>query len=279
MSTTKAASEEMNQHFHNQAAIYEKLTGGVTRRIAEGCLQYLPKFTSQSRFLDSASGPGIVTRLILETAQAQGVEPPPHVTAIDFAPRMIDQFKSQEKALGWTTVDSKVLNAENLDGLDDETFDAIVMNLGLFALPNAEKGAKEMWRVLKPRGVAVVTTWKRPTNVELLERTIEAIRPQDVDRVFPVSRDWLKAEKVRNTMVEGGFKSVKVEERMTTWKSGTLGDLLDVMVGSFWQRIWADWSDEDKNMLRPEMMKQLTEDQRTKVELDMTAWVCVAVKE
>jgi ubiquinone/menaquinone biosynthesis C-methylase UbiE len=279
MSTTKEGSEEMNQHFHSQAAIYEKLTGGVTRRIAEGCLQFLPKITSQSRFLDSASGPGIVTRLILDTAKEQGVNPPPHITAIDFAPGMIEQFKAQEKALGWTTVDSKVLNAENLEGLDDGSFDAIVMNFAVFAMPNADKAAKEMWRVLKVGGVAVVTTWKRPTTVELLERTIGAIRPQDVSRVFPVSRDWLKSEKIRDTMVEGGFKNIKFEEQTAVWNSGTLEGLQDAMLGPFWAKIWADWSEEDKNRLKPEMLKQLTDEQRAKAELEMTALICVAVKE
>jgi ubiquinone/menaquinone biosynthesis C-methylase UbiE len=279
MSTTKEASEEMNQHFHNQAAIYEKLTGGVTRRIAEGCLPFLPKITSQSRFLDSACGPGIVTRLILNTAKEQGVNPPPHITAIDFAPGMIEQFKAQEQALGWTTVDSKVLNAEKLEGLDDESFDAIVMNFAIFALPNADNAAKEMWRVLKPGAVAVVTTWKRPTTVELLERTIGAIRPQDVNRVFPVSRDWLKPEKIRDTMAEGGFKDIKIEEQTAVWNSGTLEDLLDALLGPFWAKIWADWSEEDKNRLKPEMLKQLTDEQRAKAELEMTALICAAVKE
>jgi ubiquinone/menaquinone biosynthesis C-methylase UbiE len=272
---------EMNSHFESQAALYEKMAGGATRRIAEKCLQYLPPLTSATRILDNASGPGIVTRLLLDTAAEQGVHPPPLITAVDLAPSMIAQLDAQRQACSWTTVSSHVRDSAHLDGLlADEAFEAVVMNFALFALPDAVCGAREMWRVLKPGGgVAVVTTWKRSMPVELLERTIKAIRPQDEAKVFPISREWLKAEKVRDTMLDGGFANVTVTEERTVWINDSRDELVDALTGPFWQRIWAEWNEEEKARLRPEMMKLLDTPEGERVELEMVAWICVAVKQ
>ena len=69
--------------------------------------------------------------------------------------------KSAEK--GWKNVSTDVLDVRDLKILEDNTFTHVIANFG-FA-PNVEdlsgpgKAAKEMYRVLKPGGVTVVTTW------------------------------------------------------------------------------------------------------------------------
>jgi len=281
MSTSSETTADFKSQFDKNAAQYEELTGGSTRRIAEACIQWLPPPSSSLRILDSACGPGIVTRLILDWAREQGVFPPPHITAIDFAPGMISQLEAQKSALEWNTVESRVLDAQSLEGMTDDSFDAIIMNFGIFALPNAEAGAREMLRVLKPGGTTIVTTWKSAGSVDLLVRAVHAIRPGDEDRVFPVSKDWFTAEKVKNTMTSGGFKETKVHvhEVRTVWQNSSIQNLVDALSGPFWDRIWKGWTEEEKGRWRGEVEKQMTEEERSKCGLDMVAWVCVAVKD
>jgi ubiquinone/menaquinone biosynthesis C-methylase UbiE len=280
MSTPPKETYDFKSHFDKNAALYEKLTGGSTRRIAEACIQWLPPLSSTLRILDSACGPGIVTKLILDWANEHGVVPPPHITAIDFAPGMISQLETHKSMLEWNTVDARVLDAQCLEGIVDENFDAIVMNFGIFTLPDAELGAREMLRVLKSGGTAIVTTWKSSGPIDLLERVVRAIRPEDVNRVYPVSKDWFTVEKVKNTMISGGFKEAKLHLHVvrTMWQNSSLEELVDAMSGPFWQRIWDGWTEEEKGRWRGEVKKQMTEKEWSKCGLDMAAWVCVAVK-
>ena len=280
MSTPPRTTVDIKIHFDKNAAQYEKLTGGATRRIAEACVQWLPPLSSSLRILDSACGPGIVTRLILDRASEHGVVPPPNITAIDFAPGMISQLETHKSVLEWNTVEPRVLDAQRLEGIANDNFDAIVMNFGIFTLPDAELGAREMLRVLKSGGTAIVTTWKSSGLFDLLVRVVRAIRPEDEGRVFPVSKDWFTAEKVTNTMISGGFQEAKIHLHVvrTTWQNSSIEELVDAVSGPFWQRIWEDWTEEEKGRWRGEVEKQMTEKERSECSLDIVAWVCVAVK-
>ena len=276
----KKLTVDFMTQFDKYAANYEKFTGGSTRRIAEACIQWLPPLSSSLRILDSACGPGIVTSLILDRASEHGVIPPPHITAIDFAPGMISQLETYKSVLGWNTVESRVLDAQRLEGMANDNFDAIVMNFGIFMLPDAELGAKEMQRVLKPGGMAIVTTWKSSGLIDLLIRVVRAIRPEDEGRVIPMSKDWFTAEKVTNTMISGGFEETKVHLDVvhTTWQNSSIEELVDAVSGPFWQRIWEGWTEEEKGRWRSEIEKQMTEKERNECSLDLVAWVCVATK-
>jgi ubiquinone/menaquinone biosynthesis C-methylase UbiE len=264
-----------------RATDYENITGGCTRRIAEVGLSKLPKLTSSTKILDSAAGPGIVTSLILDKAREQGLDPLPSILATDFSDGMIEQLNENKAAGGWDTVEAKVLDSQNLEGVDDNSFDVVFMNFALFALPDAAKGASEMLRVLKPGGVAIVTTWRQAGSVELLEKAVMAIRPQDKNRVFPISRDWLKQEKLHDTMVKGGFKPDKVEISRVPglWKNETVDDIVEAFGGCFWDPIRHDWSEEDKGRWNGEILNALTDEQKASVSLEMHAWMCYAVKD
>jgi len=279
-STNQMPPAEMQSHFNRNASLYEKLTGGTTRRVAEGFLHHLPPLTSSTRILDSACGPGVVTQLILEKAKEQGVDPGPYVLGIDNSQGMIDQFEGKKQTLGWTTAESKTMSAETLTGLEDGSFDAVIMNFGIFALPDAVKGAEEMRRVLKPGGVAIISTWKKSVPVDILEGVVGAIRPAEKDTVFPVSKDWLKAEKLTQVMTGGGFEDVHVEQFDSYWKNDSPEEFLEGLTGPFWQRIWSHWSEEEKERIKPEILKRLLAEQNDGgSSVDMIAWICVARRE
>lgn len=78
---------------------------------------------------------------------------------------MLDILKSKILDNGWTDVETEVLDMKSLSTIADHTFTHVIAN---FCLPQpnpdepngAEKTVKEIWRVTKPGGVAVTTTWK-----------------------------------------------------------------------------------------------------------------------
>lgn len=76
---------------------------------------------------------------------------------------MIDYYKSRIAENKWDNIETDVLDVRDLKTLGDGTFSHVITNFG-FA-PDVEdltgpgKAAKEMWRVLKVGGVAVVSIW------------------------------------------------------------------------------------------------------------------------
>ncbi|KAI1097488.1 hypothetical protein F4804DRAFT_339151 [Jackrogersella minutella] len=116
----------------------------------------MSSYSSSSHILDSASGPGIVTKILLSPSIAHvpvpglPISPPP-----------------------------RVQDSEGLSRFKYAEFDAAVMNLGIFALKDPVAGASEMYRVIKPGGHVAATTWKVRQPVEVLQGAVDAIRPKN----------------------------------------------------------------------------------------------------
>ena len=100
------------------------------------------------RVLDVGSGTGILIPFLLEAVGSTG-----HVTAIDFAEKMVEACKAKYANL--PNVNIAVQQVENLD-FPPETFDAVTC-FGLFPhLENKEKALSQMNRVLKPGGKLII---------------------------------------------------------------------------------------------------------------------------
>lgn len=113
--------------------------------------------TPESNILDNACGTGLVSE-IMKTHY-----PSVPITGVDLAPGMIDVYNSKAQKQAWKNVQSKIQDVRHLDLCQNEEFSHVLTNFG-FA-PNTNdlegpgKSAKEMFRVLKRGGVAVVTIW------------------------------------------------------------------------------------------------------------------------
>lgn len=130
----------------------------ATHNIATHILDTLtPPINSSSYVLDNAAGTGIVSAVI------KMQQPHAHIKAVDLSPNMLETLKIKMEANNWTDVETEVLDVRDLKTLHDKTFSHIITNMGFAPDVNDMEGplkaAKEMWRVLKPGGVAVVTTW------------------------------------------------------------------------------------------------------------------------
>lgn len=54
---------------------------------------------------------------------------------------------------------SKVHDAQDLASISDNQFNLVFMNFGLMYVPDGTRCTKEVYRVLKPGGYAIFTTW------------------------------------------------------------------------------------------------------------------------
>lgn len=77
-----------------------------------------------------------------------------HVTAIDVTPAMLSRLGRRATELG-IAVDARVMDARQL-AVADQSVDAVIAHLVLAVMPEPERGAREIARVLRPGGRVAV---------------------------------------------------------------------------------------------------------------------------
>ena len=100
---------------------------------------------------DVAAGPGTLSLL----AAAGGAA----VSAIDLSPQMVAEFRARVADAGLeAAIDVRVGDGQKLP-FQSATFDAAFSMFGLMFFPDRAAGLREMKRVLKPGGRAVISSW------------------------------------------------------------------------------------------------------------------------
>ncbi len=103
--------------------------------------------------LDVACGSGKLTALLARIAGPSG-----HVVGLDFSRQMLEVARSEHPAIEF--LDGDALNLP----FEDAGFDASTIAFGLRNLADPVRGLREMLRVVRPGGRAVVLEFVRPPN-------------------------------------------------------------------------------------------------------------------
>jgi len=82
------------------------------------------------------------------------------VLATDFSEQMIEYMNNVIKKESYENIEAKVMDGQNMYGVQDNTFDYAYSIFGLIYFPDRLKGFKEIHRVLKPNGKVAVTAWR-----------------------------------------------------------------------------------------------------------------------
>jgi demethylmenaquinone methyltransferase/2-methoxy-6-polyprenyl-1,4-benzoquinol methylase len=141
----------------------------------------LLKATPGEHILDLAAGTGDLSRAI-----AKRVGPTGKVIASDINPNMLEEGRKKCLDTGiFNSIEFVVADAQALP-FEDNTFDAITMGFGLRNVPEPEKALREMARVLKPGGRALVLEFSKPAYTWL-----QSIYDQYSFKVIPKLGAWL----------------------------------------------------------------------------------------
>ncbi|HJV95891.1 MAG TPA: methyltransferase domain-containing protein, partial [Albitalea sp.] len=154
------------------------------------------------RVLDVAAGPGPLTFAAARSAA--------HVVAVDFADGMVEQVRVRAQREGVGNVEAVVMDAQSL-ALPDASFDAAFCMFGFMFFPDRERAFRELHRVLRPGGRALVATWapieRRPMMKIGFESLAEAI-PQ----LPPMTKgDLQQPDECMREMSGGGFRDVSAQ--------------------------------------------------------------------
>ena len=81
------------------------------------------------------------------------------VVATDLSPASVSLISEYAASEGVTNVAAQPADAQHLQELDDNTFDAVTCSYGLMFMPDHQKALQEAHRVLKLGGLYVATVW------------------------------------------------------------------------------------------------------------------------
>lgn len=124
-----------------------------------------------SRVLDVAAGAGEQT-----IVAARRVGPDGHVLATDISSNILDFAAAEAANAGLNNVEIRVMDGENMDELEADSFDAVISRVGLIYFPDQQKALTGMLRVLKPGGSIGAIVYSTPDKNQFFSIPISIIR-------------------------------------------------------------------------------------------------------
>lgn len=189
---------------------------------------------------------------------------------------MIEQLKLK----GWEGVEAEVMDSQDLR-YHDKLFTHSFMNMGIFLLPDAQKGAREIYRTLKPSGVALITSIKKVGWIKLFQTAQQEIKPGVPLWKGPLAEEWSTKEKLVDVVVAGGFKREDVriescEARMSS--EGIGGFMTDFMKEKMTALVTEGWAEDETERFKVVLERELKKALEEPYTMEVDSWIAVAKK-
>jgi len=183
------------------------------------------------RVLDVAAGTGDASLMA-----ARRVEPNGYVLAVDVSANMLKRAQESAREAGLTGVETRVMNAEQLE-LEADSFDAIICRSALMLFPSPTAALGEMRRVVKPNGRVSVMVHSTPENnpyhslpLEIVRRIGRVAMPP---RAQPGMFALCGAGVLERIYRQVGFRDVEIHPAAIRRRFSSLGEAIQSIKGSF----------------------------------------------
>eukprot|EP00930_Biecheleria_cincta_P044928 TRINITY_DN30957_c0_g1_i2.p1 TRINITY_DN30957_c0_g1~~TRINITY_DN30957_c0_g1_i2.p1 ORF type:complete len:273 (+),score=44.60 TRINITY_DN30957_c0_g1_i2:48-866(+) len=165
---------------YNQISSNHRHPYGPWKKMRDVVLAHAPPGASLT-ILDVASGPGEPAATIATAL------PSARVIATDVSEDMVAAATETHKNLSNLT--AQVADAQDLSAFDDSSVDVVTCCYGYMFPVDKPKALKETYRVLKPGGLLVATTWDRTDILKISRDVMEAVlgAPPPTPPVNPMS--------------------------------------------------------------------------------------------
>lgn len=199
-------NDEARIRFSN-GATYERYMGKWSQLVADVFLDWIA-VPPRQRWLDVGCGSGAFTGILI------GREQPASVHGIDPSEEQLAFARARP---GLQAADFRIGDAMALPFADD-AFDAAVMPLVIFFVPDPVLGVAEMVRVVRPGGLVAAYAWDMDGGGFPYEVLLAEVRGSGVSSPKPPSPDASRLEAMRALWSGAGLQAVDTR-RITVHRS------------------------------------------------------------
>jgi ubiquinone/menaquinone biosynthesis C-methylase UbiE len=234
------------------------LRGEASEAVTEMMLD-LANIQVDDRVLELAAGMGD-----LAVMTARRVGPDGYVLATDISDSMLKYAAEAAREAGITNIETRVMDAENLDVAPD-SFNVALCRFALMLFPNAAKALAGVYRALKSAGRFAVTVWstaeKNPFHglpLAIVSRLAKVPAPQPGQPgLFTLSGQGVLEE----CYTKAGFRDVAVRTFSVQRRFPSAAEAIEALKDSF-PRLKAlvdNLSDTDRELAWREIERQLSQ--------------------
>jgi ubiquinone/menaquinone biosynthesis C-methylase UbiE len=156
---------------------------------------------ADAEVLDIGAGPGTLTLLVAPRVR--------HVIAIDFAANMLKLLDRERDLRGLNNIETRLADGAALP-FERAQFDAVFSCFALFLFADRALGFREMHRVLRPSGKAMISSWAPSDGpVEVMYRIVREVLP-----ALPFQKGHAPLgtpSEIVDEMSAAGFQDIAVE--------------------------------------------------------------------
>jgi len=190
-------SDEIAEHWSRNQARRDEHIGPATEMMLD-----LAGLQSSHRVLDVAAGTGGQTLLAARRVGLSG-----YVLATDLSSKMLHLAADTAQKSGLTNIETRVMDAENLD-LDPDSFDAVICRTALMLFSNPPKALAGMRRAMKPGAKisAIVFSTAERNPYQGIPLTVVRRFGGVAPSMFSLS----DPQRLRDAFRDGGFPDIAV---------------------------------------------------------------------
>jgi ubiquinone/menaquinone biosynthesis C-methylase UbiE len=208
----EASREQWGAAARTWARAAEEEDKGASAEAAAWMLE-VAELRSGTRVLELACGAG---RVGLQAASKVG--PDGTVLCSDFSQEMVDAVADRVERLGVPNVETRLLDAHELE-LGDDEFDAVLCRFGYMLMADPVQALRESGRVLRSDGKLALIVWgtaeQNPWLWLIVEALIDHLNAPLPEPGAPGPFSLGEPARLRTVLEEAGLKEIEVEEIAT----------------------------------------------------------------
>lgn len=173
------------------------------------------------RVIDIAGGNGLLARKILQSLKDSNRDKNNfYICSTDFSEKMVQVAKQRMSQLQIRDdlkqcCDFQVMDGQNLT-VDSNSLDFAFSCFGLFMFPNRKKGLEEMYRVLKPSGKGIISSWATfhfEVSASVFQKVVNHPEIQPIKQLLKqpnFSVGFKEENSIKEELAAVGFKNIKI---------------------------------------------------------------------